>query len=233
VKEADAGTTHALGRGVRAGADLRKEKSIMATNEKGKGQVAALAGQLIAGVAKYLTSTTSVVLEGSSYTAAQITSKLQSIVTLRSDVDTAKASTKAKLAAEASQLPALRGFMTAFESYVRGAYGSQPDALADFGLQPRKVRAPATIEAKAAAVAKRASTRAARNTMGKVQKKAVKGDVTGVVVTPVTSAPTSTVATPGGPTAPATSGSGQAATPAPAGSTTSGTTPVTTTTHST
>src|SRR5580698_1455218 len=205
----------------------------MAVNDRGKGQVAALAGQLIAGVAKNLTSTTSVVLLGSSFTPAQITSKLQSIVTLRSDVDTAKASTKAKLAAEASQLPALRGFMTAFESYVRGAYGSQPDALADFGLQPRKVRAPATIEAKAAAVAKRASTRAARNTMGKVQKKAVKGDVTGVVVTPVTSAPTSTVATPGGPTAPATSGSGQAATPAPAGSTTSGTTPVTTTPHST
>jgi hypothetical protein len=36
----------------------------MATNEKGKGQVAALAGQLIAGTAKVLTNTTSVVLEG-------------------------------------------------------------------------------------------------------------------------------------------------------------------------
>jgi len=43
----------------------------MTTNEKGKGQVAELAGQLIAGTAKYLTSTTSVVLEGSSYTQAQ------------------------------------------------------------------------------------------------------------------------------------------------------------------
>jgi len=167
----------------------------MTTNEKGKGQVAELAGQLIAGTAKYLTSTTSVVLEGSSYTQAQITSKLQSIVTLRSDVDAAKAATKAKLATEATQSPALRSFMTAYESYVRGAYGSQPDALADFGLQPRKVRAPATVEAKAAAVAKRAATRAARHTMGKVQKQVVKGDVTGVVVTAVTSAPTPTVTT--------------------------------------
>jgi len=164
--------------------------------------------------------------------AAQITSKLQSIVTLRSDVDAAKAATKAKLAAEASQLPALRDLMIAFESYLRGAYGSQPDVLADFGLQPKKVRTPATVVAKAAALAKRAATRAARHTMGKVQKQAVKGDVTGVVLTPVTaSAPT--VSTPSSPSAPVTSGGGQAATPPPAGSTTSGTTPVTTTPHST
>ena len=205
----------------------------MATKEKGKGQVAALAGQLIAGTAKYLTSTTSVMLEGSLSTPAQITSKLQSIVTLRSDVVTAKAATKGKVAAEASQLPALRGFMTAFESYLRGAYGSQPDVLADFGLQPRKVSTPATAATKAAAVVKRTATRAARHTMGSVQKKAVKGDVTGVVVVPVTSASAPTVATPSNPTAPVTIGGGQAATPSPAGSTTSGTTPVTTTTHST
>jgi len=167
----------------------------MATNDRGKGRVAALAGQLIAGTAKDLTSTTSVMLLGSSYTPAQITSKLQSIVTLRSDVDTAKAATQAKLAAEASQLPALHGFVTAYESYLRGAYGSQPDVLADFGLQPKKARTPATVAAKATAVAKRTATRAARHTMGSVQKKAVKGDVTGVVVTPVTSAVAPTVTT--------------------------------------
>ena len=205
----------------------------MATKEKGKGQVAVLAEQLVAGTAKVLTSTTSVTFLGSSFTPAQVTSKLQSMVTLRSDVDAAKAATKAKLAAEASQWPALRGFMTAYESYLRGVYGSQPDVLAEFGLQPKKVRTPATVQAKAAAVAKRAATRAARHTMGSVQKQAVKGDVTGVVVTPVTSASAPTVTTPGNPSAPVTSGGGQAATPSPAGSTTSGTTPVTTTTHST
>jgi hypothetical protein len=204
----------------------------MATNDRSKSQVAALAGQLIAGTANVLTSTPSVVLLGSSYTPAQIASKLQSIVTLRSDVDAAKAATKAKLAAEASQSPALRDLMVAFESYLRGAYGSQPDVLAQFGLQPKKVRTPATVAAKAVAVAKRAATRVARHTMGSVQKKAVKGDVTGVVVVPVTSASAPT-ATPSSPTAPATSGGNQAATPAPAGSTTSATTPVTTTTHST
>ena len=60
--------------------------------------------------------------------------------------------------------------------------------LADFGINP-KARAPLTVEAKAAAAAKRAATRAARHTMGSQQKKAIKGDVTGVLVTPITSTP--------------------------------------------
>src|SRR5580693_3653716 len=156
-----------MGRGCRAEAALgQKGEIIMATSERGKSQVADFAEQLIAGTAKNLTSTTSVAFLGASFTPAQITSKLQSIVTLRSDVNTAKAATKAKLAAEASQLPSLRGFMTAYESYLRGVYGSQPDVLAEFGLQPKKARTPATVQAKAAAVAKRAATRAARHTMG-------------------------------------------------------------------
>jgi hypothetical protein len=43
-----------------------------------------------------------------------------------------------------------------------------------------------TVEAKAVAVAKRDATRQARGTTSKKQKLAVKGDVTGVVLTPVT-----------------------------------------------
>ena len=76
--------------------------------------------------------------------------------------------------------------------------------LADFGITP-KARAPLTVEAKAAAAAKRAATRAARHTMGTQQKKGIKGDVTGVLVTPITAA-SPTVAAPASPTPPATSG---------------------------
>jgi hypothetical protein len=102
--------------------------------------------------------------------------------------------------------------MSAFESFVEAAFGSSPDVLADFGII-RKARAPLTVEAKAAAAAKRASTRAARHTLGTKQKKAIKGDVTGVLVTPIT-ASSSSVAAPSSPTAPATStGPTAAATP--------------------
>ena len=104
----------------------------MATVKNSKGQVVAVAKQLIAGAEKHLTSTTQVSLLGSSLTPAQVTSTLQSLVTLRSDVDASKASTRARIANEATQMPALRAFMSAFESYVRAAFGSSPDVLADF-----------------------------------------------------------------------------------------------------
>jgi hypothetical protein len=171
----------------------------MATNTVGKGEVAGRAKQLIAGAEKLLTGTTALV--GTTFTPAEVTSKLQAIVDLRADVENAQATVRAKLAAEAAEMPALRVFMSAFVSHVKAAHGTSPEALAAFGIHP-KARVPLTVEAQAAAIAKRAATRAARHTMGPKQKKAVKGDVIGVVVTPI-SAPASTVPAPSGP---ATSG---------------------------
>jgi hypothetical protein len=204
---------------VRGVAPQKREKRVMVTRTQGKEQVVATATKLIAGAAKHLGSTTQMVFLGSSFTQADIVTKLQNIVTLRADVDAAKASTKAKLAAEVTNMPALRTVMDAFVAYVKVTYGAQPDVLADFGITP-KARATSTVDAKAGAVAKRKATRAARHTMGTQQKKAVKGDVTGVVVTPITAAQP-TVPAPGSPTPPATSGGGPAAptSPAPSGGT--------------
>jgi hypothetical protein len=199
----------------------------MATTKNTKSQVTALAKQLIAGTAKHLESTTQVALLGGSFTPDQITSKLQLLVNLRSAVDASKATTKAKIANEVAQMPALRAFMSAFESSLRAAFGSSPDVLADFGISP-KVRAPLTVEAKAAAAAKRASTRAARHTLGTTQKKGIKGGVTGVLVTPITASPP-TVA-PSSPKAPATS-TGTTAASSPTAPATSGVTTVAATPH--
>jgi len=185
----------------------------METAFKTKGTVVAFAKQLIAGTNKHLASTAQVMLVGGSYTPAQITEKLQAIVNLRSDVDAAKATTKAKLAAEKTDMPALRTLMGALVTFVKAAYGSQPDVLADFGIHP-KARAPLSAEAKAAAAVKREATRAARHTMGSKQKKSVKGAVTGIVVTPVTATqPVAAAPAPSSPSAPAPStGSGTGAT---------------------
>jgi hypothetical protein len=171
-----------------------------------------LATQLIAGTKKHFATASSLAFAGATLTPAQIESSLQTIIDLLTAVSASKAATKAKLAAWNAQAKPLRTQMAAFEAFVKVTFGNSPDVLADFGLKPNKARAPLTVEEKAAAAAKREATRAARHTMGKVQKKGVKGDVTGVVVTPVTSASASSVTTPGVPSAPATSGSGQAAT---------------------
>ena len=183
----------------------------MATKRDTKSQGAADAKQLIAATAKHLTSGTQVPLLGGSFTPDQVTSKLQMLVDLRSDVDASRASTKAKIANEATQMPALRAFKSAYRTHIKAAFGSSPDVLADFGITP-KAREPLTVEAKAAAAAKRASTRAARHTMGSDQKKAIKGDVTGVLVTPIKAGPSVTpVPATSGPTTSATSGGPTAA----------------------
>ena len=167
----------------------------------GKMSQAALAGQLIAGTKKHFASTSPLVFASASSTPTQVEASLQTLIDLRSEVDTAKATAKAKLAAEKTQAPALRTLMAALESFVRATFSNSPDVLADFGLAPRKARAPLTVEDKVAAAAKGKATRVARKTMGSQQKKAVKGTVTGVLVTPISAAPP--IATvPAGPTAP-------------------------------
>ncbi len=181
----------------------------MATKGKAKATVVARAQSLIAGAKKHLTNVTQVTLAGQSLTPAQVVEKLQALVDLRTAVDAAKASTKAKLAAEATDAPALRTFMGAFATYVKAAHQNAPDVLADFGITT-KARAPQTVEQKTAAAAKRAATRAARHTMGKKQRAKVQGDVTGVTVTPIAAPKPTTATSPASPTAPATSGSATA-----------------------
>jgi hypothetical protein len=178
----------------------------MVTNTQGKARVVARAQALMAGAKKHLSSGTQVALAGQSLTPAQVVEKLQALVDLRTAVDAAKASTKAKLAAEQAQTPSLRTFMDAFVMHVKAAYQNSPDVLADFGIHP-KARATPTVEAKTAAVAKRASTRAARHTLGSKQRLAIKGDVTGVILSPIVSKPPATTPPANDPSTPAKSGS--------------------------
>jgi hypothetical protein len=75
----------------------------------------------------------------------------------------------------------------ACRGFVLAAYGSSPQELADFGVPPRKQPAPRTSAQNAAAAAKAKATRIARGTKSRKQKLAIKGDVTGVEIAPVTS----------------------------------------------
>jgi hypothetical protein len=164
-------------------------------NKNAKTAEVSLAKQLIAGIGKHYGNVTSVTFLGKSMTPAEVTTSLQTLVNLRSDAETAKVAATTKIAAENAQAPALRTLMDAFVAVVRATYGTQPDVLADFGLRPTKARTPLTAEQKALAAAKNKATREARHTQGTKQKAGVKGNVTGVVITPVTAAtPTPTPA---------------------------------------
>jgi len=140
-----------------------------------------LAGQLIAGTKKHFSNTSSLAFGNATYTPTQVESLLQSLVDLRTGVDALRAATRAKVVAEEAQAPPLRSQMAAYVVFVRATFGDSPDVLGDFGLKPKKAKASPTIQQKATAAARRAATRKARNTLGKNQKKDVKGTVTTIV----------------------------------------------------
>jgi hypothetical protein len=182
---------------------------VIPTAQRTKTSEATLAAQLVAGIGKHLANIATLMFASGQFTPAQVVAQLQTLVALRQGVNDARATLEARLAAEASQAPTLREFMLAFVAFVKSTFSKSPDVLADFGLEPKKAATPLTVEQKAAKVAKAEATRKARGTMGKKKKLAVHGDVTGVVVTPVSaSAPVAATVSPAPSAAPAPAGNG-------------------------
>lgn len=145
------------------------------------------------------------------YTTATLVQLFESLIAAINAVNAAQASAKdavmAMRGSEAKVNPVLRDL----ERFILSMFGTTATQdLADFGMEPPKAPAPRTSEEKAAAAAKLRATRAARGTASKKSKRAVKGNVTGVEITPVTApAP----ATPSAQPAPAASGAPNPGTP--------------------
>jgi hypothetical protein len=116
-------------------------------------------------------------VDGVTYTATALVQLLQSLADALAAVDAAKASWQNALTQlrtlQARVLPVIRGY----SNLLLAANGNAPATLADYGLTPRKAKTPLSTEAQAQANAKIEATRKARNTMGKQQKKQVKGTV--------------------------------------------------------
>jgi hypothetical protein len=146
---------------------------------------AILATKLVAGTNLYLANVPQLMLASRSFTPAELIAELEAIAKLRNDVDATKALLQAKLATFHAEMPIRRPVLDAFVEHVKAAFSQSPDILAAFGLEAKKARTPLTVEQKAAAAAKRAATRAARHVMGPRQRRLIKGDVTGVVLTPI------------------------------------------------
>jgi hypothetical protein len=155
---------------------------------------------LIAGTTKHFPSG-SFTIGNTTYTSASLVQILQGLANAMSAVATAETGAKDALTAEHTAQTQLGPIVTAYKRIVVAAFASATQTLADFGLTPPKARTPLTTEQRAARKAKAAATRAARGTTSKKQKLAVKGNVTGVTVTPVT-APAPQTAAPGSPVTP-------------------------------
>jgi hypothetical protein len=138
----------------------------------------------LAAIQKYLMKMTAITIAGVTRTPQEIMQLFQTSMQLADAATQAQASFHAATTAVRDQQKNLRQFRIGFRHFLENTF-TDPGILAEFGLTPRKV-ATKSSETKAAAAAKNVATRKARNTMGSKQKKAIKGDVTGVVVTPIT-----------------------------------------------
>ena len=151
--------------------------------------------KMIAAIKQHLSSQQAIVIRGVTYTPDSLVEVVQA------DLNTADVATQAKsklkdasAAAKASRAK-LRTFITGFRAYLLNMF-TDAAVITDFGFTPQKT-VTKTVAVKAVAATKVVATRKARNTLGKVQKKNIKGTVT-----------TTGGATAGAPAAPAATGGG-------------------------
>ncbi|MGH7435516.1 MAG: hypothetical protein ACRENE_07560 [Polyangiaceae bacterium] len=141
---------------------------------------------LINGLNKRAATLSTFTVGGATLKTSDVIAALLAEIAAENAVAPARASWEAAVQAARTQTAKTKAIASGVTQSLQLIFKGQTEALADFGLKPRKQPAPRTPQQKAAAAAKAKATRAARNTMGSQQKKAVKGDVTGVTVTPVT-----------------------------------------------
>ena len=140
---------------------------------------------LIAGTTKHFPSG-SFTIGSTTYTSASLVQVLQSLANAMLARNAAEAGAKDALTAEQAAQKQMGPILRAYERLVLAAFANASQTLADFGLAPPKARTPLTAQQLAVRTAKAKATRTARGTTSKKKKLAIKGDVTGVVITPVT-----------------------------------------------
>jgi hypothetical protein len=169
------------------------------TSKQSKATALARVQALIAGTQKHFPNG-SFTLGNTAYTTASLVAALKGLEDALVALNTAHAGVKDAVktvnATDTTVGPLLRDY----RSFIRATFSAASAQLADFGIQAPRVRVPLNSDKRAVATAKVRATRKARGTTSKKQKLAVKGDVTGVIVTPVTrTGPSSPVAPQGAP----------------------------------
>ncbi len=155
----------------------------------------------VAGIDKHIT--TSITIDGTTFTKADLKALFQSHTTAITTNEALRKSLADGVVNARTLGDKVNTTYQLLRSSLIAQYGKNANAvLNDFGMTAPRTTGPKTVDAKATAAAKRTATRAARHTMGSVQKKGVTGNVVGINVTPVMAGPTVSPA-PAQPTAPA------------------------------
>ncbi|HEY3817542.1 MAG TPA: hypothetical protein VGL81_10240 [Polyangiaceae bacterium] len=129
---------------------------------------------MIAGVRKHAKAIDAVGIGAERLDAAGVIARFQAHLDTIEDIanyDKLKSDAIAREAKQEAEILELWGLVGYF---ARGQFGEESTTVRDFGLKERRRTAP-TAATKALAVAKRNETRRVRRTMGKNQRKKIKG----------------------------------------------------------
>jgi hypothetical protein len=124
-------------------------------------------------------------LRDGSYTRDELIAELTGMVTAAEATKTANQTWRITVQAERAVEVKMRPLRDGIHAILQARFGKDSTQLTQFGFVPSKATKKAAVT-KAAAVQKGKATRTARNTMGKVQKKSVKGTLPAQVADAVT-----------------------------------------------
>lgn len=120
---------------------------------------------------------TSLVILGTSITVPDLVTELKGYAATYKAVEDANTEYQRALTARTAIETHAKSRHDAVRAAIKGALGKSNPDLSTYGLTPDREHRPLTVEEQALKVAKAKATRAARHTMGKRQKEAVKGQV--------------------------------------------------------
>jgi len=130
---------------------------------------------------------TSFIVAGTTYSASKVVALAKSVLTARNAASAAKGkwvdALKLKAPVEDEAIP----IVTQVRGQLVSMLSNDTGALTDLAISPRKKAPALTPEQKLVAAAKGRATREARGTLSKKAKAKVRGNVTGITVTTVTS----------------------------------------------
>src|SRR5258708_1989873 len=130
-----------------------------------------------AGVVKHYAGVANLTLPGGTWTPTDIEATLRAPIDALNTAHTTKATWQQAVKTGSATKSKALALLAALKAYLVAIHGNGAvDLLADFGFAPAKPRK-VTVRSKVTAVDKTHATRVARHTMGKKQRKLVKGTV--------------------------------------------------------
>jgi hypothetical protein len=131
--------------------------------------------QIIGGLEKYYRGQTAIYVGGKKYTQPQLISLFRSLVDAIDEVNALQASVVAAVARERNVASTVRELTRLLKITVDAGFGFSPIECGDFGWTMPKKPGPKTVQAKLEGARKSQETRKARQTMGKRQRKRIRG----------------------------------------------------------